>query len=881
MTERSLTTTMGAFSEHLKNGHSVNLRDVAWTMSTRRSQFAFKAAISASSVETLASKIDAKLEAAKLNPQQNPVAIRSTNKSSPGILGVFTGQGAQWASMGKELIVQSEYVKQSFEALEGYLAQLPESDRPSWSLMGQLMADTKVSRLDEATLAQPLCTAVQIVLVDLIKAAGIKFCAVVGHSSGEIAAAYAAGYLTASDALKIAYYRGLHTRLAHGPQGEKGAMLAAGTSLEDAQELCALPFFRGRIRAAAANSSSSVTLSGDADAIAHAKLVFEDEKKFARLLKVDKAYHSQHMYPCSEPYVAALKSVAVKIQSPDPTCTWYSSVKPHVRMQVTEELSDTYWKDNMVNTVLFSQAIESAVMEMSKFDLALEVGPHPALKGPATQTLQEASGNNTPYSGVLSRGTNDVEAFSDALGFVWSHLGSSAVDFGRFDRLIVGVEKDAPKFVPNLPSYSWDHDRVYWSESRVARHFRNRELPPHSLLGSVDESGTETETRWRNYLLRKEIPWLEGHQIQNQMVFPAAGYVSMAVDASRTLFKERSIHCIELLDLDILRAITFDGDNGGVETLCTLATVSNEVDNDDMVSADFRVYSCLKRDTGNMTLMANCRVQIILGDALPGALPGMPSAPPNMVDINLERFYQNLTEVGYGYRGSFRKMSSMQRKLGFARGTMSETTVDAELMVQPHTLDIAFHGVMATWFFPGDGRFWRLMLPRSIKKITVNPSLYANKSTSEECEVHWSSTLTDERPGEITGNVDIFASEDSPAVVQVDGLKLTAFQGNTAADDRLFYSTIVWDTASPDTEAAGGEEEASPYELELGTACERVAFYSWHTLDWEKSSTENRYSHILETVTRNLSLAKLGKHPTARKEWAHDTKDEIMALVKK
>ena len=880
-TERSLAATMAAFSEHLKNRDSVNLRDVLWTMSNRRSQFTFKAAISASTAESLVFKIEAKLEAANLNPQQNPVATRSTNEPSPRILGVFTGQGAQWPSMGKELIMQSNYVKQSFLTLEGYLAQLPGSDRPSWSLTEQLMADSKVSRLGEATVAQPLCTALQIVLVDLIKAAGVKFGAVVGHSSGEIAAAYAAGYLAAPDALKIAYYRGLHTGLAGVAQGQKGAMLAAGTSLEDAQALCALPFFDGRMRVAASNSSSSVTLSGDADAIAQAKLVFEDEKKFARLLKVDKAYHSHHMYPCSEPYLASLKEVGINIQSPDPGCTWFSSVRPHVQMEVTEALSGTYWRDNMVDTVQFSQAVESAVIEMGEFDLAIEIGPHPALKGPATQTIQETSDNSTPYSGVLSRGTNDVEALSEALGFVWSRLGSLGVDFASFDRLITGGEQNPPKFVPNLPGYAWDHDRIFWSEGRAARQFRNRDLPPHPLLGSADESGTERETRWRNYLLRKEIPWLEGHQVQNQMVFPAAGYVSMAVEASKTLAKERSIQCIELLDLDIGRAITFDDEDSGIETLCTLATIPSNFDDENTVSANFMIYACLRKDAGTLTLMADCRVQLTLGEVSPGILPTMPSAPPNMLNVDLERFYQNLTEVGLNYRGPFRTMSFMQRKLGFARGTIAESPVDAELMVQPPTLDIAFHGVMATWFFPGDGRLWRLMLPRSIKKITVDASLRADKSTTEEAEVRWNSILTEERPGEVTGNVDIFDSDDFSAVVQIEGLKLVAFQGNTAADDRQFYSEIIWDCASLDAEAASADEAALPCEIELATACERVAFYFWRTLNQTVSPSEDYHQRLFKMMTRNLSLANLGKHPTAKKEWAHDTKDQIMALVEK
>ena len=130
-------------------------------------------------------------------------------------------------------------------------------------------------------------------MVDILKSAGIRFKSVVGHSSGEIAAAYAAGFISAKDAIRIAYYRGVTAKLASGENGIKGAMMAVGTSEEDAAELCDLPMFEGRIAVAAVNSSSSVTISGDSDAIAEAQKVLVEEKKFARALKVDTAYHSQ------------------------------------------------------------------------------------------------------------------------------------------------------------------------------------------------------------------------------------------------------------------------------------------------------------------------------------------------------------------------------------------------------------------------------------------------------------------------------------------------------------------------------------------------------------------------------------------------------------
>lgn len=197
--------------------------------------------------------------------------------------------------MGAEIIEASPAALQILKDLEQSLMLLPLPDRPSWSIVDELLAEKHSSRVDQAEISQPLCTALQILLVVLLRKAGVTFDTVVGHSSGEIAAAYAAGFLTASDAIRIAYYRGFHLNLSQGPQGKQGAMMAAGTTFDDAQELCRLDDFDGRLCVAASNSSNSVTLSGDADAIAEAKEVLEAEEKFARRLKVDKAYHSSHV----------------------------------------------------------------------------------------------------------------------------------------------------------------------------------------------------------------------------------------------------------------------------------------------------------------------------------------------------------------------------------------------------------------------------------------------------------------------------------------------------------------------------------------------------------------------------------------------------------
>ena len=226
--------------------------------------------------------------------------------------------------MGKDLILNSPAFSRSIDAMEESLDQLP--DGPDWSLKAEIIAPPQKSRLNEASLSQPLCTALQVALVDLLFSAGITFHTVVGHSSGEIAAAYAAGRLSAQDAIRIAYYRGVHAKLARAENMAKGSMIAVGLSLDEAKDFCAKPQMKDRLTVAASNAPGSVTLSGDEDAVNEAKLSLDSDGVFARVLKVDTAYHSHHMKPCAEPYLASLEACKIKINAPNDTCIWVSSV---------------------------------------------------------------------------------------------------------------------------------------------------------------------------------------------------------------------------------------------------------------------------------------------------------------------------------------------------------------------------------------------------------------------------------------------------------------------------------------------------------------------------------------------------------------------------
>nr|BAZ95823.1 PKS-NRPS hybrid cpaA [Curvularia pallescens] len=805
-TETSLAALLQRYSQTLRESltdQPYNASDLAWTLHSRRSQLSTRVAFPASTIQDLADRIDAKLASAK----DTPIGVRSSNRGvAPRILGIFTGQGAQWPAMGASLIRSSKFVSDRIQQLEDSLASLPSDHRPAWSLREEMLADASKSRIAEAALSQPLCTALQIVLVDLLREAGIICASVVGHSSGEIGAAYAAGVLTAHDAIRVAYYRGFYAKLAgNNKNGQKGAMLAAGMSFSEAHKLVNMEAFKGRLAIAAHNSSSSVTLSGDADAIDEAKAILDKDKKFARLLKVDTAYHSHHMLPCGELYVDALKNCGVDIHNSQekPICSWYSSVTPDNKpMDKNPTLNGTYWRDNMANSVLFADAVENAISDDLGINLVLEIGPHPALKGPASQTIGDVRTEAPPYFGLLSRGQDDVVAFSETLGSIWTKFESQFVDLASFDKC-VSAPYHSRELVTGLPGYQWDHNKAHWSESRRSKKIRSRQHPVHELLGVLSPESNSNDMRWLNILNVSELAWLEGHRLQGMVVFPAAGYVSMAVEACRILAGSNEVQLVEIDDFSIPKAVTFDesGDSSSVETLVTLTSIERK--SDQTITAAFSVFAGSAPASGSdhdLELAASATVKISLGNPESAVLPLSAVVDDHsMTQIESQLAYGAFSKLGYGYTGPFRSLSSIKRKLNQASAMVSSYAYSdnepTTYWVHPSMLDVAFQAAMLAYSYPGDGRLWSLHVPTGIQSIRVNPQACNSLSISGS-EVPVAAIC--EESDEFTANIDILSEDGQQCMIQVNELSLQPFAPATADEDRSMYSLTRLGLSVPD-----------------------------------------------------------------------------------
>lgn len=875
-TEASLLALLEAYSKKLKASVDINLCDLAWTLQNSRTVHPFKATFSARTVQRLVFKVDEMVGKMRRNDTKIQ-SVRSTTAAN-GILGVFTGQGASWATMGAQLIRSSSFVRQRLELLEASLDALPEPDRPEWRMTDEILAHQDVSRLGEAGLAQPLCTAIQIVLVDLLQEAGITFSAVVGHSSGEIACAYAAGFISAHDAIRIAYYRGFHAKLAGDPNGsgQKGGMLAVGTSGEDAQELIDSPSFKGRLTIAAFNSSASVTLSGNLDALVHAKAVFDEEKKFSRMLRIDKAYHSHHMIPCGDPYIQSLRACGITVnRQRNTSCSWYSSVIPGApAMEYSEALHDVYWRDNSVNAVLFADAIKTAANDTLNF--AIEVGPHPALKGPATQNISDVRAP-LPYCGVLSRSEDDIEAFSDALGFMWTHLDLDSVDLQAYENLMSAA---APaQFLPGLPAYQWNHEKSHWHESRKSKQMRAKAGPFHELLGMESPDSTDRDRRWTNILKVSEIRWLDGHALQGQTVFPAAGYIGMALESAKQVAGDREVSLFEIRDFFIDKAISFEDDaNFAVETLVTLTGITSTKVDEKTQNAEFSLYACANNGSLSLDLVAYGQVTIFYGSTSSNTLSSTPLKPSNMNDINSDTFYNSAAELGYQYTGAFRGMSSIKRKMDQASALVSTYNYaddEMPLIMHPAPLDIAIQALMVAYSHPEDEGMRTLHVPTKIGCIRVNPGLCAALPNSE-VQLPVCAVIHRGQDRTLCGSIDIFSEDGQHTLIQAEDLAMKPLTPATAEDDRRLFTQIEWGFESPNAGCIVGDDQPSAEEVELATLCERMSYF--YLQQWKKEITEQEWAngqahhqslrdyvnHILDTVSK-------GNHPWVKTEWVNDT----------
>ena len=639
--------------------------DLAYTLSARRSKF-FQRAFAVADADSPSSALDE--------------ATMTFGKSSAAVQGVgfiFTGQGAQWAGMGSQLFAEYESYRRTIRYLDSILRKVPEP--PSWCIESALLEPAATSRIQDPELSQPLCTALQIALVDLLLLWNVKPVAAVGHSSGEIAAAYATGAHSAAEAIIVAYYRGKVLATHKTP----GLMLAVG--LGPNQVSTYLEPTQGKVVIAAVNSPSSVTLSGDDGAVATVKKSLDQENIFARLLQTGgKAYHSHHMASLGDEYVRLTKRAMHKLTREIASSTrqssalWVSSVLPS-KTQPGEDLRPAYWRKNLVSPVLFGPAIEKLAKHPSvSLGQLIEIGPHPALGGPLRQiraVLETQDGVKLPPClSSISRGDDGLKNMLSLVGDLF--IRNVAVDLVAVNS-VQSIDEEgklrllSASVIPNLPNYQFHYGTPIYYESRYNKEWRLRKHLRHDILGAKQPGCAKGSPSWRNMLRLKDVPWLEDHKLLPAPIFPAAGYLAMASEALSQYHYEANdaeeLKGFSFRNVAINSTMQVPDDDFGVETILNLQAANLTISKTSERWHDFKISS-LQDDQWT----EHCNGSICAETQHPVRQSSDAndfSIDPKSRPIDSANWYEKFADVGLGYGPTFQGLTDIRARPNVNRAT--------------------------------------------------------------------------------------------------------------------------------------------------------------------------------------------------------------------
>ncbi|KAJ9133675.1 Thiolase-like protein [Pleurostoma richardsiae] len=599
---------------------------------------------------------------------------------------VFTGQGAQWPQMGRELLDSDLHFRSDIITLDAILsnAKIP----PAWNIQEELLRSKEESQVYRAELSQPLCTAVQIGLVNAFRRRGIVPDAVVGHSSGEIAAAYSSGALSMRGAILVSYYRGLVTK----QQQLKGGMAAIGLGANAVAR-----FLVDGVVVAAENSPNSTTISGDLEKVDEVVEAVKREKPdvLARKLQVDMAYHSHHMTAIGEQYLDLIKGEinGGGNNRQHPQIPMFSTVTTEL---VEEPLEPEYWIRNLTSPVKFCPAVTTLLKALPQVAF-LEIGPHSQMAGPLRQICAETLVPCT-YTPSMIRGKDCAETLLSAFGQLWQQ--GVGIDFAALT--------PKGKVLPDLPAYPWDHSAKYWWEGRISKDWRFRPYGHHALLGQRIPESSAFEPSWRVVLDLEDEPWLYGHKVRDDIVFPFAGYVAMAGEAVRQVSGVETGYSVRHVVASTALVL---GENKPVEVLTTLRR-RKLTDSADSEYWDFAISSY-----SGSAWIKHCEGSVKPAAQRPAELRAFPRLPRK---VSAKKMYSSFARVGLVYGPDFQGITSLEASTTEARAVAQITGAIARpFLFHPGTMDSCFQLFIAAQI-KGIGRdFKQLVVPTLIEEIDV------------------------------------------------------------------------------------------------------------------------------------------------------------------
>lgn len=758
-------------AEHLRQNQMAALEEVSATLMKRRTWHSHRHAFYARDRETLLASLDGISEEATDALGASGIALSDADP-----VFVFTGNGSQWQGMGRSLARSSQIFRRTLDEMDdafGEILSAPISDH--------LLADDARDRMANASIAQPALFVLQVGLVRLLNARGVRPAAVVGHSVGEITAAYIAGVIDLPTAAKIVRTR---SELQDATAGQ-GAMVAISKS---ADEVAPLIDDDPDLTIACRNAPESTVVAGAADAIDRFIDSVNELDISVWPLGLNYGFHSAVMEPLKAPFEAAIGSVGARAAD----IPFYSTISGGLKRG--EDFADDHWWQNIREPVLFSDAIGSAIAD--GHNLFLEIGPHPNLIGYISSTART--------SGVPVRCVETLRRDCDE---------PVKVRKSFLDLVVNGARIDASTYFPgqvkpiDLPRYAWQRERHYRTIGSGSSYLKGTDSG-HALLGDRLKL---SEPTWMNSVTMHLQPELEDHKVRSNIVFPAAAHMEVAASAVQSLYPETAlefeqIHFSQALIIDERQTVQLqtavDPENATFKVSSRAEAGAAEDDRPFVEHARGKFSS---RATKSPWIDLD-RAQTDLG-------------PP----IGAEALYEMASALGLHYGPAFRTVRSVRvsgcKAVAHLRpnGTSSITR-----HIDPMLLDGAFQATLA---LAHDGGSAALYLPVKIDRLRH----YADMADLTELYAYTVAT----RDNSVAKAFDItLATKEGNVVAAVEGLQVRRI--GKGHDTTLFHEhstvrlasfatdipTVDLDTLVPPKSASIGSRSSGPatFDAEMANA---------------------------------------------------------------
>ncbi|BBZ39353.1 type I polyketide synthase [Mycobacterium conspicuum] len=598
-------------SAHLDANPDLGAGDVGWSLASTRSVFEHRAVlVGADRAQLLAGLVGL----AAGEPGANTVVGRA--QAVGKTVFVFPGQGSQWLGMGTQLLDTSTVFAEHMQRCDKALGE-----HVDWSLIDVIRGAAGAPGLDRVDVVQPVLWAVMVSLAELWRSLGVRPDAVIGHSQGEIAAAYVAGALSLEDAARVV---ALRSRLLVRLSGA-GGMVSLACGLARAEELSA-PWGE-RLNVAAVNGVAAVVVSGEVSALTELVARCEADNVRARWIDVDYASHSAQVDVIREPLIEALADIEPRSSS----VALFSTV--------TGELTDTagmdadYWYQSIRRTVQFETAVRSA--GEAGYRVFIESSPHPVLIAGILDTLETL----TDAFAIPSLGRDDGGLDRFWLSAGQAHVAGVSVDWR--------AAFEGGRRVP-LPTYAFQRRR-FW-------------LPPlgigdgdlgglglagaeHGFLGAVVERPDSGGVVLTGRLSVAAQPWLTDHAVAGIVLFPGAGFVELALRAGD------QVDCAVVEELTLSSPLLLPTADGiQVQVVVGAAADSGR--------RTVSVYSLADQSDSEWQLHA----EGVLSPEPPAPVADLSVWPPvGATAVDVADAYQHLAARGYEYGPAFRGLRAMWR----------------------------------------------------------------------------------------------------------------------------------------------------------------------------------------------------------------------------